>query len=381
MADPTHFPSPSSSDCSYLHRLPPAVALPDQGRDIFGRDKHGAYRDDMGGVGSLQRMNRTLYIGRIHEEAALGSHSSGSSSSSKDMVRGKDGKLKPRSGLSLQKRAGDALSPTEAVLWRHFSEWGEIETVRMLHHRGCGFVTYAHESGAQFAKEAMMHQPLDHGEVLNVRWATEDPNPAAKRVNKQRMTREGREKIEQSLTDEQREVGEAARRLELESQGQGGQRAAIEGASASAAAAEAADEEDEEMRRLIEENERGWRELDGQAHGQEEEAEEEEEDLEALQIRAEAELEASQRAAAEEQRQATQVAALQQAKASAPAARANAHGPGSGAGLVGADVLSGLAALKEIQQKQQASAPKGAGGKASSGLGGLAAYGSDSEED
>lgn len=38
-------------------------------RDIFGREKHGDYRDDMGGVGSLQRVNRTLYIGRIVEES------------------------------------------------------------------------------------------------------------------------------------------------------------------------------------------------------------------------------------------------------------------------------------------------------------------------
>ena len=35
--------------------------------DVFGRDKHSDYRDDMGGVGSFTRQNRTLYIGRITE--------------------------------------------------------------------------------------------------------------------------------------------------------------------------------------------------------------------------------------------------------------------------------------------------------------------------
>jgi hypothetical protein len=32
----------------------------------------------------------------------------------------------------------------------------------------------------EFAKEAMHCQPLDHGEVLSIRWAHDDPNPVAK---------------------------------------------------------------------------------------------------------------------------------------------------------------------------------------------------------
>lgn len=56
------------SECSYLHRLPPpAHVLPDASLDVFGREKHSGYRDDMGGVGSFNRQNRTLYIGRIRE--------------------------------------------------------------------------------------------------------------------------------------------------------------------------------------------------------------------------------------------------------------------------------------------------------------------------
>lgn len=40
---------------------------------------------------------------------------------------------------------------------------------------------YVRVANAEFAKEAMYGQSLDHGEVLNVRWATEDPNPTGSR--------------------------------------------------------------------------------------------------------------------------------------------------------------------------------------------------------
>jgi hypothetical protein len=33
--------------------------LPDTALDCFGREKHADYRDDMGGVGSFGRQNRT----------------------------------------------------------------------------------------------------------------------------------------------------------------------------------------------------------------------------------------------------------------------------------------------------------------------------------
>ena len=70
--------------------LPDAsIALPDTSKDCFARDKFADYRDDMGGVGSFQRQNRTLYIGRIKE-----------------------------TGTGVE---------TEEVVRRHFKEWGEIE--------------------------------------------------------------------------------------------------------------------------------------------------------------------------------------------------------------------------------------------------------------
>lgn len=54
--------------------------------DVFGRERHSDYRDDMGGVGSFTRQNRTLYVGRIKENRN-----------------------------------------TAETIERHFEEWGEIE--------------------------------------------------------------------------------------------------------------------------------------------------------------------------------------------------------------------------------------------------------------
>ena len=63
--------------------------LPETSKDCFARDKFVDYRDDMGGVGSFSRQNRTLYVGRIKE-----------------------------TGTGPE---------TEEVVRRHFKEWGEIE--------------------------------------------------------------------------------------------------------------------------------------------------------------------------------------------------------------------------------------------------------------
>ncbi|KAI0451265.1 RNA recognition domain-containing protein [Xylaria acuta] len=54
---------PPGSDCSYLHRLPRNHF---HDLDCSGRAKFVEFRDDTGGVGSLTRMSRTIYVGRIH---------------------------------------------------------------------------------------------------------------------------------------------------------------------------------------------------------------------------------------------------------------------------------------------------------------------------
>ena len=81
---------PYGWECEYLHTLPdPERALPDSSKDCFARDKFADYRDDMGGVGTFTRQNRTLYVGRIKE-----------------------------TGVGTE---------TEEVVRRHFKEWGDIE--------------------------------------------------------------------------------------------------------------------------------------------------------------------------------------------------------------------------------------------------------------
>ena len=67
--------------------------------------------------------------------------------------------------------------------------------VRVLQYRSVAFVTYVSEFAAQFAKEAMACQSLDNDEILNVRWATEDPNPVQKVAEKRRLVEIGQEAI------------------------------------------------------------------------------------------------------------------------------------------------------------------------------------------
>ncbi|PUU82034.1 hypothetical protein B9Z19DRAFT_1075691 [Tuber borchii] len=152
---------PRGADCEYLHRLPTVTDLFNPNVDCFGRDKHSDYRDDMGGVGSFMRQNHTLYVGRIHVSDEI-----------------------------------------EEIVARHFAEWGQIERIRVLNSRGVGFVTYSNEANAQFAKEAMAHQSLDHNEILNVRWATTDPNPMAQAREKRRIEEQAAAAIRQALPEE-----------------------------------------------------------------------------------------------------------------------------------------------------------------------------------
>ncbi|EIW84378.1 hypothetical protein CONPUDRAFT_49707 [Coniophora puteana RWD-64-598 SS2] len=149
---------PYGWECEYRHTLPDTNdTLPDTSKDCFARDKFSDYRDDMGGVGSFNRINRTLYIGRIKETGP-----------------GPD---------------------TEEIVIRHFKEWGDIEKVRVLQYRSVAFVTYVSELSAQFAKESMACQSMDNDEILNVRWATEDPNPTSKVAEKRRLEDMGQEAI------------------------------------------------------------------------------------------------------------------------------------------------------------------------------------------
>ncbi|KAL7753243.1 Pre-mRNA-splicing factor [Sorochytrium milnesiophthora] len=126
--------------CDFYHRIPRTDDAEETIKDCFGRERHRDERDDMGGVGSFNREGRTLYIGNLHPYG----------------------------------------STAEKVVAKHFGEFGEIAKLRVIHPKSIAFVQYKKRACAEFAREAMDHQTLDAGEILNVRWANDDPNPTVK---------------------------------------------------------------------------------------------------------------------------------------------------------------------------------------------------------
>lgn len=98
-----------------------------------------------------------------------------------------------------------------------------LDLVRVLQYRSVAFVTYVHECHAQFAKESMACQSLDNDEILNVRWATEDPNPVSKVAEKRRLEEMGQEAIQARMdpriVDAMRAVRALEEGVELEDEG------------------------------------------------------------------------------------------------------------------------------------------------------------------
>jgi hypothetical protein len=151
-------------DCAYLHRRPTDYddARLDMMHDVFGRGRHMTDRDDMGGVGSFSRENRTLYIGGLRNA-----------------------------------RGGNI----EEDVIKAFAEWGDLEHVRVIGSKSIAFVRYRLRAGAEFAKEAMADSSFGHDEVLNIRWANEDPNPSLKRKVDREMQEKGADAILQKWAD------------------------------------------------------------------------------------------------------------------------------------------------------------------------------------
>lgn len=129
---------PHGSLCRFWHRLPCEEDREEVPYDVFGRERHAEFRDDMGGTGAFGRENKTLYIGRIA-----------------------------------------SYPDVEEVITRHFSPFGKIAKINVLKSKGVAFIEYTRRIYSEFAKEAMANQKLDRKEILNVRWATEDPNPGS----------------------------------------------------------------------------------------------------------------------------------------------------------------------------------------------------------
>ncbi|KAF9186895.1 Pre-mRNA-splicing factor [Haplosporangium sp. Z 27] len=148
-------------DCNWLHRIPTRQDHVDSGLDVFGRERFNEHRDDRGGVGSMQSDSKTLYVGRIRQTPDM-----------------------------------------QTIVEKHFKPWGEIERIKILKEKGVAFVTYQSRLNAEFAKVAMTNQSLDHDEVINLRWASEDPNPAIQAMNKRKAVEMTRQAIESKLPDD-----------------------------------------------------------------------------------------------------------------------------------------------------------------------------------
>ena len=134
-------------DCIFYHRIPTPKddANTDELVDCFGRQRHAKHRDDMNGVGSFMKPCRTLYV----------------------------------AGLQKSEYAAHGTGSLEEALKKHFIEWGEIEEAKIIHRLSIGFVRFRLRTSSEFAKEAMTNQALDRKEILQIRWAYDDPNPVA----------------------------------------------------------------------------------------------------------------------------------------------------------------------------------------------------------
>jgi len=155
----------NGKECNYLHRVADdeIEAKTDLSRDVFGRERHGTDRDDMGGTGSFGRANKTLYIGGIKT-------------------------LRDASGAETRVREG-------------FGEFGELTSCKVFPQRSIGFVTYKNRTAAEFAKIAMAEQSLGQSDVLNVRWAMADPNPHVQRENQARVNEQAIDAIQKAGFD------------------------------------------------------------------------------------------------------------------------------------------------------------------------------------
>ena len=185
----------SGADCPFFHLVPSAEDCAKHDKnpttDIFGRDRFAEEKSNRGGVGSFFSMSRTLYVGY--------------------------GAASEKLGTKLQE-----------VFERVFSEWGPLEDIYIVRGKSIAFVRYVFRASAEMAKESMNNQSLQPAwwpqpagaptpEVLNVRWAYDDPNPVAIRRNKREREEafaDAARRAEERLAPEQREALRMQRALE-----------------------------------------------------------------------------------------------------------------------------------------------------------------------
>jgi hypothetical protein len=96
------------SECQFYHRIPTSEddRNTDELFDCFGRQRHNKHKDDMSGTGSFLKPCRTLFVG------------------------------------NLLKTKYDSPQTLEDTLWRHFGEWGELESCNVIHRLSIAFPRY-----------------------------------------------------------------------------------------------------------------------------------------------------------------------------------------------------------------------------------------------
>ena len=184
----------NGADCSMFHLVPSAEDCAKHEKspttDIFGRQRHAEERGNRGGVGSFFSQSRTLYVGYGAASDGLG-------------------------------------NKLQEVMHKVFSEWGPLEDVYVVRSKSIAFVRYVFRASAEFAKEAMGNQSLQPAwwpqkadaapEILNIRWAFDDPNPTAiRRVKREYEDAfvDGADRAEARLAPEQRTALAMQRQLE-----------------------------------------------------------------------------------------------------------------------------------------------------------------------
>jgi hypothetical protein len=95
-------------ECQFYHRIPTSEddRNTDELFDCFGRQRHNKHKDDMSGTGSFLKPCRTLFVG------------------------------------NLLKTKYDSPQTLEDTLWRHFGEWGELESCNVIHRLSIAFPRY-----------------------------------------------------------------------------------------------------------------------------------------------------------------------------------------------------------------------------------------------
>jgi hypothetical protein len=143
------------ANCRYYHRVPTFedCEKTDNMKDIFGRTRFSAHRQDMGGVGTFTRECKTLYVTNIK-----------GTGDKKDTVR---------------------------LLYQAFSQWGKIEDINYFDTKACCFIRFSHRCMAEFAKEAMIGQTLIGEDVIIIKWAIEETD----KVRKKRVEIEDKNKF------------------------------------------------------------------------------------------------------------------------------------------------------------------------------------------